>query len=258
MNNTTRFSNRVDDYVRYRPSYPREVVEFLSRELSLFEGASVADVGSGTGIFSQLLLDAGYRVLAVEPNEPMRRAAERLIGSLSGFNSVAASAEHTTLPESSVSLVTAAQAFHWFDVPEVRREFGRILQPGGAVALLWNDRREDSTAFASEYQALIDTYNIDLDKVDHRRITRDEASSIEALYGADGFSERLFDNAQVLDFDGLRGRIASSSYMPPPGAPRYDDMIAELRTLFEAHAVDGSVRIDYVTRLYHGSIGDDE
>jgi SAM-dependent methyltransferase len=255
MKATDRFSNRVDDYIRFRPGYPREVVTFLLSELGLSEGASVADIGSGTGIFTALLLEAGLTVFGVEPNAPMRAAAERLLAAHDRFRSVDGTAESTTLASASVDAVTAAQAFHWFDVPRARDEFRRILRPGGFVALLWNDRRDDVTEFAREYQELIDEFNTDLGSVDHRRLTRDDAATVREFFGASGTREKRFANHQDLDFDGLRGRLVSSSYIPSPGAPRYDEMIEALGLLFDRHSIDGHVRLDYDTRVFYGTLG---
>jgi SAM-dependent methyltransferase len=254
MRTTERFSNRVDDYVRYRPGYPAEVVDFLHGQ-GVRADAVIADIGSGTGIFTALLLDAGHTVYAVEPNAPMRAAAESTLGSNPRFHSVDGTAESTTLPDASVDAIVAAQAFHWFDVPKARVELERILRPGGLVALVWNDRREEGSTFATQYQALIDRYNTDLATVDHRRLTRDDASAVRGFFGDAQMREARFENHQDLGFDGLRGRLVSSSYIPSPGEPHYDEMIEELRALFDRHAVGGRVRLDYDTRLYHGTLG---
>lgn len=251
--NTARFSDRVDDYVKHRPGYPQAVVTYLHGVLGIDPRATVADVGSGTGIFTQLLIDAGHTVFAIEPNTPMRAAAERLIGNRPGFISVAATAERTSLDDASVDLVTAAQAFHWFDVEGARSEFTRILRPGGYVVLLWNDRREDGSDFSVEYQSLIDEYNTDLAVVDHRRLTRGDAV-IERFFGASGHRTICFENRQRLDFEGLRGRLVSSSYIPAAGAPRHDEMIDELAALHARHAVDGFVEISYETKVYYGRL----
>jgi SAM-dependent methyltransferase len=255
MKTTERFNDRVEDYIRYRPSYPREVLVFLRERLALPPGATIADVGSGTGIFSALLLDSGYRVIGVEPNAPMRAAAERMLGDRDMFRSVDATAEATTLADASVDAVVAAQAFHWFDPAAARTEFTRILRPQGWIVLLWNDRRDDDTPFAREYQQLIDRHNTDLASVDHRRITRDDAPALRKLFGGSGFAEACFENHQDLNFEGVRGRLVSSSYIPSPGAPGYDAMIDELRALFERHARQGTVRIDYDTKMYYGRPG---
>lgn len=248
-NAKVRFSNRVADYVRYRPSYPAEVVELLKQNAGLQESAKVADIGSGTGIFSKLLLDAGTEVFAVEPNDDMRSAAETMLGGSSCFHSIGAPAEATGLNEQSVDLIVAAQAFHWFDRQRVRAEFTRLLKPGGSIALIWNVRRTDSTAFLRDYETLLLTFAPDYAQVRHENVDADAL----AQFFVDGrFERHVFPNEQRFDFAGLRGRLLSCSYAPSEGQPLHEPMIAELRRLYDAHACDGVVTFDYDTEVYLG------
>ena len=152
---TQRFSDRVENYIRYRPSYPAQVLETLRSECGLSASSTVADIASGTGIFSRLLLEDGNRVYGVEPNREMRQAAERLLADFRGFMSIAGTAEATTLPDQSVEFATAAQAAHWFDLPKARKEFARILKPQGWAVLIWNERCTDTTPFLREYEELL-------------------------------------------------------------------------------------------------------
>ena len=152
---TERFTSRVETYIKYRPTYPAAVIDLLRSECGLTADAIVADVGSGTGILSELVLKNGNEVIGVEPNQAMRLAAEHLLSSYPRFRSVEGSAEASTLPAASVDLITAGQAFHWFDATAARREFARILKPNGSVALIWNDRQLDSTEFLRGYEALL-------------------------------------------------------------------------------------------------------
>ncbi len=247
---TRRFTDRVADYVRYRPDYPAGVIEVLRGELGLTEGSAVADVGSGTGILSRMLLDAGGEVWGVEPNAAMRAAAD-LAGS-ARFHSMKGTAEATTLADRSVDFVTAGQAFHWFEPAATRREFARILRPGGWVVLVWNERRRDGSAFARAYEALVRRYGTDYAKVVHR----ENASLVKPFFaGASGFQKRTFEHVHTLDFDGLRGRLASSSYIPKPGHADYEAMIAALAGVFDAHHVEGRVRMEYDTDVYFGQLG---
>ena len=248
---TRRFSNRVENYVRYRPSYPPAAIACLEGEFGLSSAQIVADVGSGTGILSELLLRHGNTVYGVEPNAEMRSAAERLLRHYPGFRSVAGTAEQTTLPAASVDWIVAGQAFHWFEVEDARREFARILRPAGRVALLWNVRRED-TAFLQEYEQFLREYGTDYSAVKHQSVETD--GRLDRFFGPGEFVLRSFDNQQSFDFDGLRGRTLSASYMPAEGHPRYGAMLAELARLFERHAADGCVEFDYDTRMYVGRI----
>ena len=245
---TTRFSDRVRDYVLYRPGYPAAVLDVLRAETGLAPGHVVADVGSGTGISARLFLDAGNPVHAVEPNAEMRAAAEEMLGDRPGFHSVAGSAEATTLPDAGVDYVVAAQAFHWFNGREVRREWLRILRPGGWMVLLWNARKTDTTPFLREYEALLHAHGTDYASVNHENVTPE---AIAAVLGAD-FGRRDVPNEQVFDWDGLKGRLLSSSYAPNEGHPGHAPMMQALERLFETHQQDGRVRVEYDTQIYWG------
>jgi ubiquinone/menaquinone biosynthesis C-methylase UbiE len=249
LKNTQRFSDRVEDYVRYRPSYPAAALDALG-ELAGFNATTVvADIGSGTGIFAQLLLPHCARVYGVEPNEPMRAAGERLLGGNPKFSSVDGTAEMTNLADASVDLVTAAQAFHWFDVPACRREFSRILRPGGSVALIWNERLTDETPFLAEYERMLKRHAID-----YRPATRTniDLSALGTFYAPRGFSMREFPNQQCFDYPGLKGRLLSSSYAPGVGHPGHAPMIADLESLFAQHAEQGTVTFFYSTKVFVG------
>ncbi|GIV98424.1 MAG: hypothetical protein KatS3mg057_3081 [Herpetosiphonaceae bacterium] len=170
MDPTRRFSSRVENYITYRPSYPLEVLDVLRRECGLTESATIADIGSGTGILSALFLKNGNRVFGVEPNPTMRVAGERLLQSYERFTSIDGSAEATGLPDQSVDFATAGQAFHWFDREKARAEFARILKPQGWVVLIWNSRRLSGTPFLRAYEQLLRTYGTDYEQVQHRKI----------------------------------------------------------------------------------------
>lgn len=245
-----RFGDRVEDYLRSRPGYPPELVAHLRARCGLRPGCAAADVGSGTGKLTELLLAAGSRVYAVEPNAGMRAAAERLLGRSPGFVSVDGRAEATGLPEASVDLVTAAQAFHWFDVAGSRAEFLRILRPPGVVALVWNDRHEGESAFLRGWEDCLRRFSVDYAEVDHRDAAARER--IEAFFGPAGFSVAEFPNHQDLDLAGLQARYRSCSYALPRGHPRFAEAMSALAALFAAHQRDGLVRLDYRTRVYHG------
>jgi SAM-dependent methyltransferase len=208
----------------------------------------IADIGSGTGIFSDLLLKAGYQVSGVEPNQPMREAAERLLSGYPCFHSVDGSAQSTTLADHSVDLITVAQAYHWFDTPEARAEFRRILKPGGKIALIWNERHLDTTPFLRDYEAMLREFGTDYAEIRHENIGPD---SLKLLFPG-GYDIRTFPNSQRFDYAGLEGRLLSSSYTPAPGRPGHEPMIAELRRLFNEHQQDGQVSIDYDARVYLG------
>jgi SAM-dependent methyltransferase len=248
---TRRFSSRVEDYVRYRPGYPEELISLLREECGLTSESVVADVGSGTGILSEMFLRNGNPVFGVEPNREMREAGERLLVAYPGFMSVAGTAEVTTLPNSSVDFVTAGQAFHWFDPDRAREEWLRILRPGGWAVIVWNDRRSEGTPFLEGYEALLLRYGTDYERVTHRQFDEER---LRAFFGQGGCEERVFGNEQVFDFEGARGRLLSSSYTPEAGHPDYEPMLEELKRIFDAHQEDGKVRVEYDTRVYFGQL----
>ena len=247
-NATSRFSDRVENYIRYRPGYPPEALHLLKNACGLIPEHAVADIASGTGIWTRALLENGNRVFAVEPNPEMRQAGERLLAAFPKFISVAGKAEATTLADASVDFVTAAQAAHWFDRGGSRREFNRILKPGGWLILLWNERIVDTTPFLREYEQLLLTYGTDYADVRHERTT----DAVNEFFDPAPYQERAFPMRQEFDYAGLEGRLLSSSYAPGPGHPKHEPMLAELRRIFDRHAEDGCVNIEYKTRIYFG------
>ena len=245
---TKRFSSRVEDYIRYRPSYPQAILAWLERECRPTAAAQIADIGSGTGILSRLLLDFGCEVFGVEPNAGMRAGAERLLAGEPRFHSVDGRAEATTLPAASVDFVTAGQAFHWFDQVAARGEFRRILKPNGWVVLLWNERLV-TPGFLTEYEDLLQRLSTDYGRVDHRQIG---AEAIDRFFGHGQWLAASFPNHQDFDWEGLRGRLLSSSYAPLPVPPHYQPMIEELAAIFATYQHSGQVRVVYETRVYAG------
>lgn len=257
---TKRFSDRVESYARYRPSYPEELLRLLEAECGLGPGVRVADVGSGTGILSRLLLKRGARVYGVEPDPKMRETGERLLSgsseapenspSFTNFTSIPGTAESTTLPDSSVELVTAAQAFHWFDPALAREEFVRILAPGGYVVLVWNSPRYEATPFMRDYRRILQRFGTDWKKVSHLAL---DADSLAPFFGGD-LEERCFENRQTLDGESLRGRLLSSSFVPGPGEAGSGPMLGELAEVFERHRRGGEVVFEYEVRVFYGRL----
>lgn len=249
-NPTLRFSSRVDNYVRYRPSYPAEVLETMRTECGLTSDALIADIACGTGIFTKILLENGNRVIGVEPNQAMREAAEKLLSGYSKFSAVAGTAEDSTVPDHSVDFATAAQAAHWFDLPRARREFCRILKPGGWAVLIWNERSTDTTPFLGAYEGLLLTYATDYQQIRHERTT----DNIASFFTPALFAQRVFATQQNFDYAELEGRLLSSSYAPLAEHPKHAPMLQELHRIFEAHKKDGRVSMEYRTRMYYGRI----
>ncbi len=250
MNSVSRFDDRVANYVKYRPDYPTEIVAYLANECGLTSDSNIADIGSGPGISCKMFLKNGNRVFGVEPNEAMRNAAVDYLREFPNFTSINGSADATTLDDDSIDFVVAAQAFHWFDADKARTEFRRILKPNGQVVLIWNERRLDADDFHREYEALLLKYANDYGTVRHENIA---ATELRAFFQRD-FSSKSFQNQQVFDFDGIKGRMLSSSYMPNVDSPNYGELIDELSALFAKHERNGRISVLYETNVYHSPI----
>ena len=251
MDPKQRFSERVENYIRYRPGYPGAIVDLLRERCGLTPESVLADVGSGTGLLTQLFLENGNVVYGIEPNAAMRNASEQLLEKYPHFCSVAGSAESTTLGDDTLDFILAGQAFHWFDTKSARLEFERILKSKGWVAVIWNERKTDSSNFLREYELFLRTYGTDYAKVSE---TYPRERQMTEFFGASGFHHSTFVNEQIFDFEGLRGRLLSSSYSPPPDHPQHEPMLATLKKLFDAHAENGAVRFEYETHVYYGRL----
>ena len=248
---TRRFSSRVGNYVRYRPAYPSAVLDLLKSDCGLTAASVIADVASGTGIFTRMLLENGNRVFGVEPNVEMRKAGEKFLRAYPHFTSVAGTGEATTLAEHSVDFVTAAQAAHWFDREKARREFIRICRPGGWTVLLWNERRTGSTPFLRAYEQLLVEYGTDYQEVRYERTIQ----QIETFFAPSPFQLCIFDYHQDFDYPALEGRLLSSSYTPQADDAGHAPMLRDLRRVFDAHQVHDRVTFEYDTRVYYGRLG---
>lgn len=247
----TRFSNRVADYVKARPRYPRAVVPILAEKVGLTPAWTIADVGSGTGISAELFLANGNTVYAVEPNPDMRAAAEGLLEANPKFHSIAGEATATTLADGSVDLIVAAQAYHWFHGPAFTAEARRIAKPGGWFVAMWNQRFTEGSPFQSDYEALLNRFGTDYE------LTRNRWAHTPADFTREfgtPFEVTSTPNHQMLDWDGLVSRLLSSSYTPRAGHPNYEPMMASLREIFDKHQQGGQVRVDYTTELFYGRV----
>jgi len=248
---TKRFSDRVDNYLKYRPGYPQELLTFLQEKGIISKHSIIVDIGYGTGFFSRLLLESGCQVFGVEPNKEMREAAEELLVEHSNFISVDGTAEATTLENSSVDFISVAQAFHWFDREKTKKEFLRILKPDGYVILVWNNRLKTGIPFQEEYNELLIEYCPGHEKTNHYRITDEQ---IFEFYGLPKVEIYTCAYNQIFDFNGLKGRLLSSSYTPKSGDPNYQPLLNALKDLFDKYQVDGQIRMQYSTKMYYGQM----
>lgn len=251
MNTVNRFSDRVENYIKFRPDYPKEVIAFLEEQGILNSDSVIADIGSGTGISSELFLKRGNVVYGVEPNKEMRHAAEKLLHGYKNFYTINATAEHTSLPTDDIDLIVSGQAFHWFNKQKSKIEFHRILKKDGAVVLMWNDRRTDTTPFLKAYEDFIKMFAIDYAEVNHKNFNEE---TFNDFFGEKNYKVKSFDNNQHFDLYGLKGRIHSSSYMPAEGHKDFDLMMDAMEELFKHFQENGKITIDYDTKLYYGKL----
>ena len=247
-----RFSDRVDNYIKYRPHYPEEAFDFLLSEKVINTNSIIADIGSGTGISAMPLLKRNYNVYGVEPNKEMREAAERLLQSMGNFKSKNGTAENTTLESASVDTILVAQAFHWFDKTKTKTEFKRILKPDGYAVLVWNDRQTNTNDFLKVYEDFLQMFAIDYKEVNHKN-TQDK-KVFDVFFDEGNYHEKTFYNYQDVDFAGLKGRVLSSSYMPNEGHVDFDFMISCLKKIFMRYQQNGVVRLAYDTKIYYGQL----
>lgn len=246
-----RFSNRVENYVKYRPDYPREVLALLRERIGFDKSWTIADIGSGTGISSRMFLEHGNEVFGVEPNAEMRAAGGTFLKDFPRFHSVDGAAEHTTLDAAAVDLIVSAQAFHWFDLEKCSPEFKRILKPDGWCGLIWNERKLSGSPFLEAYESLLKKYGADYLAVRHERI---DANALRAFFAPAGFESATLPNQQIFDLDGLIGRCLSSSYAPAPGQPNHEPLMQELRAMFARYQTNDRVLFEYQTHIHWGRL----
>jgi len=246
-----RFSDRVDDYAKYRPHYSQDVVQAVEWACGLRPQHAIVDIGCGTGLLAEIFLENGNRVLGVEPNREMRIGGENYLASYPNFSMVDGSAEATGLADASADFVIAGQAFHWFRPGDTRVEFARILKPAGWVVLVWNDRNTTSKPFLRAYEEFVLRHSTDYQQVAHKYLASYDA--LQRFFAPDEVKLIEQRNRQELDFDGLRGRLLSSSYVPKAGE-KHEAMMRELPRLFSSHAENGQVTLEYDTKIYYGHL----
>ena len=250
-NSTKRFSERVENYLKYRPDYPSFLIKVLENELNFKKDFILADIGSGTGILSKLFLDYGNQVFCVEPNNEMRSAADNILSEYANYQSINGTAEETTLETDSIDLIVAGQSYHWFNNSKAKKEFKRILKPNLSTVLIWNSRKKDNNEFSSEYESLINNFSIDYKQVGHYNINDHDLNS---FFNKEGYKKVVLENHQILDYDGLKGRLFSSSYMPNQNEKIAKTIMVKLKEIYNHHQKDGTISIDYNTEIFIGKI----
>lgn len=243
---TQRFSERVDNYAKFRPTYPQAIVHFLRETIHLNRKHVIADIGSGTGIFTELLLRHGFTVIGVEPNAAMREAGEAHLRHFTHFTSRDGTGEATGLDDHSVDLITVAQAFHWLEPVSTATEFKRILRPGGHTLLVWNMRLTD-TPFLKAVDELKRSIGKNYEAI-HQ--SHGDEVAIRRFFNSGDVTLKSFRHDQMMDFAALRGQMLSASYMPNEGAPGYEEMMFALEEIFNRYSENGQVHMEYETRMF--------
>lgn len=246
-----RFSNRVENYVKYRPHYPIETIQLLIEKINLKKEWIIADIGSGTGISSELFVKNKNTVFGVEPNNEMRVAAENYFKENQNFISINGSTENTTLEDNFIDLIISGQAFHWFDLKAARKEFARILKNDKDVVIFWNERKTEESCFQKEYELFLRKYCVEYGRVTQKNIS---ALQFEQFYGSKKYTLLKLNNSQQFNFEGLKGRLQSSSYSPNSNNPIYSEMIDSLHNLFYKYAEENLITFEYDTEIYYGKL----
>lgn len=250
MKSTERFSQRAENYVRYRPHYPKEIIPFLKTDIGLTNKWIVADIGSGTGISSEIFLQNGNRVYAVEPNKEMRQAAEEIHSGDKNFVSVNATAEATSLAKDNINLIVCGQAFHWFHQANTKKEFHRIAASGAYLLLMWNERTLRSP-FQQSYEQMLLELAPAYEEVCQRQI---DEKAIKDFFSPQSYLIKEFPNVQKFDLKGLKGRLLSCSYCPLEQDPNYHPLMDRLERIFHQFSVNGRVSFEYECILYYGRV----
>ncbi len=253
MEPTARFTDKAKYYHAGRPGYPKEVLTIVKNVTNLTPDPSsiIADIGSGTGKLSEVFLKVGNTVIGVEPNKAMRDIAELKMKDYENFISIDGTAESTSIKDHSVDLITAGQSFHWFNVPKTRKEFQRILKPDRYVVIVWNNRNAEISQFFREYKTLLNDFGTDYHEVTKKKIRKKDFSD---FFGTDNYERFLRPNRQWLDYESLRLRLLSTSYIPPEESDSYPLMIQRLKELFNKYQIDNFVELDYETEMIIGKI----
>lgn len=247
-----RYSDKTEDYAKYRPEFPDELVDYLYKNGEIKNTSVIADIGSGTGRFTRLLLEKGNLVYGIEQNNEMRIKAEELLSQFSKFVSVKGSAERTELEDKSLDLITVAQAFHWFNKEDSFREFKRILKDDGKVFIVWDDFVRDYNDFSKEFSSALGTYRTVKSNSEEKRPTRNQM--IDEFYKNNNYVTTSFKHEIYQTFDGIKGGALSASFTPKPGEGNYENFIIELQRVFDKYQINGCVCTAFRSVCYLGRL----
>jgi SAM-dependent methyltransferase len=247
---TTRFSTKAEVYAKARPRYPLTLVRWLEAQGLLRPGMVVADIGSGTGLSAEPFLQAGYEIIGIEPNQPMRSEGDRYLSQFPHFRSQPGTAEATSQPATSVDFAFAAQAFHWFDLERTRAEMHRILRSPAPFLAMWNHRNHGASELHREYEALL----LETCPEYHTLTKLYRSPERSAAFFPHGYQNATLPNPQQLTEELFEARVLSASYIPKPGTPELARFLERMRALFHRYARGGVVTFDLELWLHVGHL----
>jgi len=246
-----RFTGRAENYDKYRPTYPKEIILELKSKINMTPDKIIVEIGSGTGKLTKILLEEGYTVYGVEPNDEMRELAERSFRDSSKFISINGRAENTTIDDDFADFIIIAQAIHWFKPIETLREFHRILKPEGKIAIIWNQRDIEGSNLQKRYEEILLTYSPEYRNMPHRNL---DQLKIREYIEPSSMREYKCKFSQNLSFSDMKGRLDSTSYVPKQDDPNYTSLIKELREMFDSFQKNELLEFPYITRLLYGNL----
>lgn len=249
--NTEKFTGKASAYEKYRPAYPKEFIDYLYKHAAFMQESIIADIGSGTGILSGQLLERGSSVIGVEPNEDMRRTAEKNLSGYSNYISIAGTDENTALSDFSIDFITVAQAFHWFDIQGFKKECRRILKPEGKVVLVWNSRVPDSKIVMENAEIC---QRLCPDFKGFSGGEKNDTGAFMPFFRGGIYENKNFENNLEYNLDNFIGRNLSASYAPKQEENNFNLFVSELMELYEKYEKNGKVVLPNITRCYIGRV----
>jgi len=252
--NETKFDGKGSIYARNRPSYPQEFIDFLYADIGVNANSIVADIGSGTGKLTRLLLERGSKVFAVEPNADMRANAEADLRNYDRFFSINGKAENATLDDCSIDFVTVATAFHWFDKQAFKAECRRILKKDGKVIIVYNSRDEESDLVKCLYK-VNEKYCPDFKGfTGSGMLLRHDSAGFFSDFFTDDYLVKIIENNLVYNERGFVERSLSSSYALKEGDACFLEYVKELSSLFQEHSMNNELVMPNITHGYVGTV----
>ena len=252
--NQSKFDGRGSSYAKGRPSYPQAFIDYLYADVGITPNSVIADIGSGTGKLTRLLLERGSRVFAVEPNAHMRASAEPDLARFDNFISIDSYAENTTLVAASVDFVTVATAFHWFDRQAFKMECRRILKEDGKVVIVYNSRDEESDLVKKFYEVNRRYCPGFQNFVGSGTMLRPgNAGRYNDFFTGDQMV-KIIGNDLIYNEADFIARSLSSSYALRENDENFSEYVKELTAFFQKYSVNNVLVMPNITHSYTGKV----